>query len=72
MASTATVTAPTGPGVTNTATVIADVLELYTYAAPKNILFIKTALRTYEFDINATTTYTVSIAAGVVTVTISQ
>jgi len=72
MASSATVTAPTGPGQTVTAVVFTGVTELLVQPAPQSMLFIKHDAGRSEFAINATTTFTVTPSSGNLTVTVSQ
>jgi hypothetical protein len=72
MASTATVTAPVGPGGSVSAVVLTGVTELFVQPAPSSMLFIKHDKGRSEFAINATTTFTVTPSSGNLTVTISQ
>lgn len=73
MPSTATVTAKTGPALTVTAATFPDVREFLLKLGGKSILQINDDSRGIkEFDINATTTLTCTIAAGVATIVVSQ
>jgi len=72
MPSQVTVTAPTGPAQLVTAAVLTNLTEMHAYAAPKSMLQVMVNGRIREFDINATTTYTITISAGVMTVVVSQ
>ena len=72
MPSTATVTSKTGPGQTVTVLVINNVREANFALALKSILVVTNDLGIKEFDINATTTITFTIAVGVGTLTVSQ
>jgi len=68
-----TVTAPTGPAQLVTAQVIKPVRSLLFELSPLNILtVIDGSGKAYQFDINATTTVTFTIAVGVGTVVVSQ
>jgi hypothetical protein len=75
MPSQATVTAKTGPNVTNTAIVLSGVTEIHTYPDKRVIQFVGSSPTAgpyiKEYDLGAVTTYTVVIAAGNYTVTIS-
>lgn len=74
MPSSATVTGKTGPGSTVTALVLNNVVEMLVLPAPSSVLQFKynggTSIS--QFDMAATTTFTVTVSAGVITVTISQ
>lgn len=73
MPSTATVTAKAGPGLTVTAASFTDVQQFNLALAGKSVLTIVDAQKgTKEFDINATTTLTATIASGVATFVVSQ
>ncbi len=72
MPSQATITGKTGPAVTVTSLVLTGVTEMLVQAAPKSVLQITHDKGISHFDLNATTTFTVTIAAGVITVAVSQ
>jgi hypothetical protein len=73
MPSTATVTSKVGPAQTVTAQVITNVVRMEVLTAPKSVLSIQQADgKIQEFDLSATTTFTVTISAGNLTITISQ
>ena len=74
MPSTATITSKTGPGVTVTALVINNVTDFHVETYPHSLLKVNSTdiAGTREFDIQATTTFTCTISAGVCTLTISQ
>jgi hypothetical protein len=63
MASQATLTGPTGPAQTVTAQVFTDVLSV-NLDCSRSMLFVTTAKRIVELDINATTTITDTVTAG--------
>lgn len=69
----ATVTGKTGPARTVTSQVLSNVTEIDLQIA-RNVVFITSNGKIFEFDLAATTTFTISIsgANGVYTVTISQ
>lgn len=75
MPANATVTAKTGPNITNTAVVLSGVTEIHTYPDKRVIQFVgNTATQgpyIREFDLGGVATYTVVIANGTYTVTIS-
>ena len=73
MASTATITGKTGPAVTVTSAVINNVVRLEVLTAPKSVLFVQESSgKIREFDLNGTTTFTVTPSTGNLTITISQ
>jgi hypothetical protein len=73
MPSTATVTSKTGPAVTVTSLAFADVQQFNLSLGGKSLLQIVDSLKGIkEFDVNATTTLTCTIAAGVATIVVSQ
>lgn len=72
MPSTATVTAPLGPGLSATSLSLTGVTELLIYPAPRSIAQIKHSGGYNEFAINATTTFTLSPSSGDLTIVISQ
>lgn len=73
MPSTATVTGKTGPAQTVTSAVINNVVRLEVLTAPKSVLFVQESNgKIREFDLNGTTTFTVTPSTGNLTITISQ
>jgi hypothetical protein len=71
-ASQATVTGKVGPGSTITSQVFSNLTEFSLLTWPKNVMFITSNNKRQDFDINATTTVTVTIASGVATIVVSQ
>jgi len=72
MPSQATITGKVGPGNTVTSQLISDVVRLEYLVAPRSILFLQTSDgKIREFDIAADTTWTTTLSAGNITVTIS-
>jgi hypothetical protein len=67
-----TVTGKTGPASTITSQVLTNLTEFHLYTWPKNVLAVVAGGLNKEFDINATTTVTVTIATGVATIVVSQ
>lgn len=73
MPSTATVTAKAGPALTVTSATFSDVREFLLRLGGKSVLQITDDSKGIrEFDINATTTLTCTIASGVATIVVSQ
>jgi len=72
MPSTVTVTGKTGPAVAVTSLVLTGVTEILFQTAPKDMLFITANEGRKEFDLSATTTTTMTISSGVITLTIAQ
>lgn len=73
MPSQATVTGRTGPAVTVTSLVIQNVVRLEALPYPKSVVSIQTSDgKIQEFDIQATTTFTMGPSSGNLTITISQ
>lgn len=72
MPSTATVTGKTGPAQTVTSLVLNNVTRLDIETFPKSLVKIYHDKGMSEFDIQATTTFTVTPSGGNLTVTISQ
>lgn len=72
MPSQATITAKTGPERTVTALVLTNLTVFDLRLAGKSILFTESDQGKREFDINATTTLTCTISAGVATIVVSQ
>lgn len=72
MPSQATITAKAGPALTVTSLVLTDLTEFLLLLGGKSVLKTKSAQGDKEFDINATTTLTCTIAAGVATIVVSQ
>ena len=73
MPTTATVTGKTGPAQTITAQVITNVVRLEVLPYPKSVCSIQDSSgKIQEFDIQATTTFTVTPSSGNLTITISQ
>ncbi|HWY36521.1 MAG TPA: hypothetical protein VNX68_17890 [Nitrosopumilaceae archaeon] len=70
MPSSLTVTAKYGPGLTATATVISNVLS-FAIDTVNKILTVVSANNTQQFDLSATTTYTLTFSAGNYTLTIT-
>lgn len=69
-AATVTVTGKYGPGFTATSTVISNVLSVR-FDVANGMLFIETATRTLEYDINAATTVTCTVTGTNYAFTIS-
>ena len=73
MPSTATITSKTGPAATVTSLLLSDVREFLLQLGGKSRLQVTdNNVGIKEFDINATTTLTCTIAAGVATIVVSQ
>lgn len=72
MASSATVTGKTGPAVTVTSLSLTGVTELQVLTAPKSVVQITHSKGISQFDLAATTTFTVTPSSGNLTITISQ
>ena len=72
MPSQATITGKTGPAQTVTALVLTNLRVFHLELAGKSILQTVSDQGQREFDINATTTLTCTIAAGVATIVVSQ
>lgn len=72
MPSQATITSKTGPAQTVTALVLTNLRVFHLELAGKSILQTVSDQGQREFDINATTTLTCTIAAGVATIVVSQ
>ena len=71
MPSTATVTGVTGPAVTATALVFQNVAKVTIETYPRSMVKIDNGVGTKEFDIQADTTLTATLAAGVLAITFS-
>jgi hypothetical protein len=71
MPSTATITGKTGPGLAVTALVIQDVSSVAIETYPRSMVKVNAGLGTKEFDIQADTTLTATLAAGVLAITFS-
>lgn len=72
MPSQATVTGKTGPASTVTSLVLTNVTRMEVFPFPKSILKIDHDKGSSEFDIQATTTFTITASGGVLTVVVSQ
>ena len=72
MPSQATITGKTGPAQTVTSLVLSNLTEFNLQLAGKSVLYTNSDQGKKEFDINATTTLTCTIAAGVATIVVSQ
>lgn len=72
MPSQATITGKTGPAYTVTSLVLTNLREFNLQLAGKSILYTDSDLGKKEFDVNATTTLTCTIASGVATIVVSQ
>lgn len=72
MPSQATVTGKTGPASTVTSLVLTGVTRLEVFPFPKSVVKIDHDKGSSEFDIQATTTFTMGPSAGNLTVVISQ
>ena len=72
MPSQATVTGKAGPAKTVTALIHPNVTVFNLSLGGKSMLYIESDLGKREYDINATTTLTCTIAAGVATLVVSQ
>lgn len=72
MPSTLTITGKAGPAQTVTAQVFTNVVRFEYLTAPKSVLFIQDSTgRIQEIDISAQSTWTVTLSAGNVTMTVS-
>jgi hypothetical protein len=72
MPSQATITGKTGPAQTVTSLVLTNLSSFNLQLAGKSVLYTESDQGKKEFDINATTTLTCTIAAGVATIVVSQ
>lgn len=72
MPSQATITAKAGPAQAVTSAVLTDLTEFNLQLGGKSVLQTVAAGIRREFDINATTTLTCTIAAGVATIVVNQ
>jgi hypothetical protein len=72
MPSQATVTAKAGPALTVTSLVLTNLTKFELSLAGKSMLYTESDQGKKEFDINATSTLTCTIAAGVATIVVSQ
>lgn len=72
MPSQATITSKTGPGLTVTSLVLTNLKVFDLQLAGKSVLTTESDQGIRTFDINATTTLTCTIAAGVATIVVSQ
>lgn len=72
MPSQATITGKTGPAQTVTALVLTNLRVFHMDLAGRSVLLTESDQGKREFDINATTTLTCTIAAGVATIVVSQ
>jgi hypothetical protein len=72
MPSQATVTAKAGPALTVTSLLLSELTRFELVLGGKSMLFTESAQGKKEFDINATSTLTCTIAAGVATIVVSQ
>lgn len=68
----ATITGKTGPGVTVTSLVLTNLTKFDLRLGGKSVLYTESDQGQREFDVNATSTLTCTIAAGVATIVVNQ
>lgn len=71
MPSQLTITAKTGPGGTVTALVLTGITEFTYFTDPKSLLKVTHDKGTSEFDVEASTVWTITLSSGNVTMVIS-